>query len=321
MTEVEKELSEKWTKKHLQSGILSDSYNRLGFEKKAQRVFFCGTDLQFKIPLDRSSDPKLHKANFCKDRLCGMCAWRRSLKIFGQVSQVMEQIKDKYAFIFVSYTIRNVSATELKNTIKKMFRAYYSLHRKKTITRAFKGYFRGFEITRNTDLSENLEYHPHIHAIYAVNKSYFKNNTYINNRDLAKMWANEIDADYYPQVRMERITPEKAKKAKTLKGAVAEVTKYTLKSSDILRGSEDEIDRTVRTLMDAIASVRLCAFGGIMKKIAHELDLDDLIDGDLTYTDQKELRPDVAYIIANYKWSIGYGYYLNKTWEETNENL
>ena len=67
--------------------LLSESYKRLGLEKKSFRVSECGTFLEFKKFVDGSL--KLNGANFCKVRLCPMCSWRRSLKIFSQVSEIM----------------------------------------------------------------------------------------------------------------------------------------------------------------------------------------------------------------------------------------
>ena len=76
------EISSKFTPKRQASDILARSYERIGYEDKAQRVSECGTLLEFRKPLaDESEDWKLHYANFCRDRLCPMCSWRRTYKI------------------------------------------------------------------------------------------------------------------------------------------------------------------------------------------------------------------------------------------------
>ena len=188
--------------------------------------------------------------------------------------------------------------------------------------KAVKGYFRTVEITRHPNYPNDLEYHPHIHTIYAVAKSYFKKSDYISKQDLYEMWQAATNLDYTPSVDIRRIKPEDGNRKKgTIKGAVAEVAKYTVKGSDFLRGENADVDKAVYWLHNALTSRRLCAYGGIFKKTAKELDLDDLIDGDLILTDQEEeIRQDVQYVICHYKWQVGYGYYLHNVREYNNDD-
>lgn len=312
---LEEEIRIKWHDKHIQSGLLADSYRRIGFAERAERVEYCGTEISF-------IGDKLHSANLCRDRLCPMCGWRRSKKIFGQVSQIMDEMGDKYAYIFVTYTIRNCSANKLNKTVNTLLEALYKLHRKSAIKRAFKGSFRALEITHDPNLPETLSYHPHIHMIYAVNPSYFKNADYISREKLADLWSECLKIDYYPQVYMQRIKGDREKDTIRMKKAVAEVAKYTVKGADYLRGSEEDIDEAVIALITALSSRRLCAFSGCFKETAKKLKLDDLDDGDLIHTDQQEqIRSDVAQIIKTYRWQIGYGYYLAEEREATNDDL
>ena len=85
MQTIEEELEDKFHDRIMQNGRLSESYKRLGYEKKAQAVIECGTELEWFKPYDSTVPHKLYRANFCKDRLCPMCNWRRTKKIFGQV--------------------------------------------------------------------------------------------------------------------------------------------------------------------------------------------------------------------------------------------
>lgn len=81
---------------------LSAVYKRLQMDSKAYSIQNCGTYLEFKR-FKNNNDFKLYHANFCKCRLCPMCSWRRSLKIFGQVSRIMEELKRKRISIYISY--------------------------------------------------------------------------------------------------------------------------------------------------------------------------------------------------------------------------
>lgn len=319
--DVETELNDKFTDHKMNNNALVESYKRLGMEERASKVFWCGSQLDFKLPEDYSATPKLFRANFCKDRLCNMCSWRRTLKIFGQVSQIMEKlVADQYEFLFVTLTIRNCSASELKQQLDKLQYGFHLFHKQKCVRVAFRGCFKAFEITRHPEHFKSIEYHPHLHLIIAVKKSYFKGQDYIKHSDLIEIWQNACGLDYRPQVDIRKIKPEKSDDGITLAGAVAEVAKYTVKSADVLRGTDAEIDRAVLTLTEALSSRRLCSFTGVFKKAARELKLDDLTDGDLINTDNEQLRSDIAYLIVTYQWQIGYGYQLTHVRYAEKEN-
>ena len=49
---------------------------------RAEKVENCATWLTY--GKTTKAEFKLFYANFCRDRLCPMCSWRRSLKIFSQ---------------------------------------------------------------------------------------------------------------------------------------------------------------------------------------------------------------------------------------------
>lgn len=309
-TEIETELSGKFLNKKMDNIPLIESYERLGMYDKAQKVYWCGSQLDFRIPEDSSEAPKLYRANFCKDRLCSCCTWRRTMKVFGQVSQVMDVIQDKYAFIFLTLTIRNTSAEKLSKAIDELQAGFRNLIRSPTMKKAIKGTFKALEITYHPENLRDVEYHPHLHVICAVNKSYFKSRDYISHEKLVELFQKACKLDYKPSVRIEKVKPEKTQKKGeiNLKKAVCEVTKYTVKTSEITTGCFDEIDRAVKTYSRALASRRVCAFSGIFKEVARELELDDLNDGDLVNTDNEKVRTDIGYLIVSYKWQVGYGY-------------
>lgn len=314
---IEQELEKKFTGKRLQAALLAKSYARLGLNNKAERVEWCGTELTFKSTVTEPAHGKLIKANFCKDRLCGMCGWRRSKKIFGQISKIMNNLEPNYHFVFMSFTVKNCSGKELKNTIDKLQAGFYTLSHSPMWRKAYKGYFRILEITRNADLPKQFEFHPHFHVICAVNKSYFTDKTYISHGKMREKFAEIMKLDYLPQIEMHKIKPRPTDKEKALIKAVKEVAKYTVKSSDFLRDDPNETDHIIKHILNALASRRVCGFGGCFKKVAQELKLEDAIDGDLINTDiEDELRPDLAYIISTYKWQAGYGYTLIKRKEE-----
>lgn len=304
-----------WRPHKLTTLELAESFRRLGL-KKSYRVAECGTFLEFKRYLE-NNDFKLNKANFCKARLCPMCSWRRSKKIFGQVSRVMDKVLEEkdYRFIFLTLTIKNVEGEELSETIDKLFHAYKLLMKRKKVKQSIKGWFRALEVTHNLDeASVSYDtYHPHFHIILMVNKSYFnKPEYYISQEKWTSLWKSCLKVDYTPLVDVRAFKSNT--KLKTKK-SIAETAKYTVKSDDyIIKNKSGEIDEeltddSVWILDSALANRRLTAFGGKLKKIHRQLKLDDVENGDLVNTDNDELRDDLDYVIERYNWNIGLSNY------------
>lgn len=319
-TAIEEEINGKFLDKRMNNTALIESFIRLKRFRQAEQVSWCGTQLEFKAPADQSEAPKLFKANFCKNRLCSMCTWRRSMKIFGQVSQVMDVIQSDYEFIFLTLTVRNCSAAMLPATIDQLQEGFNRLMKTAPIRKAFKGYFKALEITHHPEYLRDVEYHPHLHLIVAVNKSYFTSRDYISQAKLIGLWQSVCALEYTPVVGIQKIRQADIQKNEiSLKKAVCEVAKYSIKNSEVTRGSFDEIDRTVETYITALASRRLCSFGGIFKKTAKALKMDDLTEGDLVRTDIEHVRSDVAYMIIGYKWQVGFGY-VREFIKEENKN-
>ena len=305
-----------WQTKKLNTLDLAESYRRLGYENKYYRVKDCGTFLEFRRYQDQSL--KLNQANFCKVRLCPMCSWRRSLKIYGQVSKVMDFISENgdYDFIFLTLTCRNVLGEDLSGTIDTLFNSFKKMTKRKRFKQSVKGYFRALEVTHNLDYASDWfdTYHPHFHMILVVNKSYFNSRDYISQSEWTEIWKSCLKVNYNPIVYVTRF---KDTGGRGIEKSIAETAKYTVTSDDyIVRDDitmeivETMTDDAVYILDKALSYRRLTAYGGILKDIHKELNLDDPEDGDLINTDNEEIREDLDYIIERYHWNIGYKQYL-----------
>lgn len=266
-------------------------------------MHLCGTDLVFKVnPNNLMGEKKLHSANFCKVRLCPMCAWRRSLKIFHQVSLIMNTLctNEDYNFLFLTLTVKNVRALELSKAIDDLFYGFKRLSATKEYKKAIKGSFRALEVTHNTNRwSKSFDtYHPHFHCILVVGKRYFKDKEYISQKQWVELWKRCMDLDYSPMVDIRKINnPQKS---------VPEVSKYTIKDTDYIIDYDTKLtDKTVDTLDSALQNRRLFAFAGVMREAQKQLNLDEEVDDDLIHTDGEELREDLAYVLARYRWHIG----------------
>lgn len=287
------EISKKFKPKKNSSEKLSQSYARLGFNKKSANVHFCGTDLTFNKYKDDTVS--LVSANFCKDTLCPMCAWRKSLKLFNQVYKCAQYLQPKYDFIFVTLTVKNCKAEDLKDILKLINKSYYTLTRRKDF-KFIKGSFRGTEITYNADTNE---FHPHIHAIWVVDKSYFKGSNYIKTEELVKQWGKVLNLDYKPICHIQKVKQKSKKNKNSLVSAVAESAKYCVKDSDYTSHSDNVNDFVVSTLSGALHNTRMFEFYGVFKKVRKMLNLTDVEKSNLINIEEEEKKvsEDVELVI------------------------
>ena len=115
-----------------------------------------------------------------------------------------------------------------------------------------------------------------------------------------QLWRKCLNADYNPVVDVRKIKNVSDSKA------VAEVSKYPVKDSDVL--VYDDWDLTVSTvaaLDKALANRRLIAYGGILKDAKKELALADEENGDLVNIGD-EVAPDSDFVLEFYYWHTGY---------------
>lgn len=284
-----------WSLHKLNSGYISLAYEEVD-PRKAERMKECANWLAFWRKEDGSM--KLHDARFCRVRLCPICQWRRSIKTYAQMSQVLEVAKsDGFEFVFLTLTMRNCEACELSDTLTILLQGFNRLMKYKDVKKAVKGYYRGCEVTHN--ISEDT-YHPHLHCILAVNKSYFTSRDYLSQSRWSELWQRALQVDYQPIVDIRR--------CKGGSKAIAEACKYAVKPSDIINFDDwDMTVDTLRTLDSALNNRRFIGLGGIIKDIHKRLHLDDMEDGDLIHTSDEE-RDEPTHEEIVYFWN-GYSQY------------
>ena len=270
----------------------------------------CGDTLTFLQNVEGKK--KLKTANFCRVRLCPMCQWRRSLKMFSQVKKITDKIleNDKSTrFIFGTFTIKNTDAENLEaciNTLNKKFK--YLVDQKKTFAPAKKlkqnllGYLKAVEVTYN---SKDKTYHPHLHVIFAVKSTFFKNSSnYMTKKEWIELWQKALGVDYKPQTDIRAIKSGTAK-------AVAEVAKYPVKTAPILSLSDDEAIKVLKTLTLSLNKKRFVSYGGIFKTVKQELKLADVeTDKDLVNTDIEQQERFNAVTAVLFKYNFKFGCYI-----------
>lgn len=280
------------------------------YEKYAERVEGCAGWLDFKTLGDKR---ELKAANFCKVRLCPMCTARGAIVRAKLLSKIMDavQVEHECQYIFLTLTVKNVEGDKLGEEIGELTKAWHRLLQHQAVKRAVKGWFRALEITRNSNRrsKDYGTFHPHIHAIIAVEDGYFrkKNKLYITPDEWGRRWRMALGVDYDPSVKICKTTGRKGGR-----GAALEAAKYVTKDSDYIdsRLSVEEAAQIVDDYTDALFHRRLTAYGGWLKEMAQRLKAGDLDNVDLEHVDDGTIRDDMAEMIESYGWHYGAGDYV-----------
>jgi len=295
---------------------LAQAYKRIDSQKYS-RIIDCAGYMEFRRYDDNTL--RLHTANFCQTRLCPTCNWRRARKVYANVSTIIDSLENNYKFVFLTLTCRNVTGEILSKTMNTLYHAYKTLCTRITYKAAVRGWCKVFEITYNWNTQE---YHPHFHCILAVDNDYFTSDLYIRHQKFCELWKSCLNVDYIPIVDVRVFTESEKGKGKE----VAEVAKYTLKSSNIManltaikpytqdiqsevkRITDNITDEIVITLDSALANRRLIGYGGVFRKKHKELNLND--DDNLIRAGDDDTAQVLDYQIERYGWHPGYRQYL-----------
>lgn len=236
----------------------------------AHKISECGTYISFKQNI-HTDKVTIDKANFCKARICPICAWRSSLKEYSYMKQTVSLLEAqakakniKYNYLFLTLTLKNCSNIELDDTITTLTTGFKHLLRKKKVKSIARGYYRNIEITYNKRVDT---YHPHIHAILVVPSTYFKKE-YITKAEWQGLWKDVLKVDYIPQIDIQRVDMA------SNDNAVAELSKYTVKFKNLLTNNYYKNIEVVETLHYSMLSRRLKSYGGVIRQVRKHIKTD-----------------------------------------------
>lgn len=199
---------------------------------------------------------KVVNASFCGTRFCPFCAKGKAEKDAVYLNTLTKYLEDEgYAFIFLTLTIPNVKGDKLKDAIDDMNRGFHALMHYKTVVTAVKGHVRKLEVTYNRQADT---YHPHLHCLLAVRKSYFSSRDYIKHEEWLSLWQKAMKDPSISQVNVKR-----AGKKGSMEKAILELSKYMAKDSDYL-----ESGKVFRTFYFSLKGKRLIVYGGIFRDAA-----------------------------------------------------
>lgn len=258
-----------WQTKKAANIKLSKKMYAAGFKRRAYLMEHCGDYIMFGKCEDCGNIEVQH-ANLCRDRLCPICSWRLSRKLFAEMCQTLCYIRDLdyYSAGFLTLTVKNCKVEELAATLKEMSEAWHRLWASNRVLKQLvAGWARSVEITYN---KRTNTFHPHYHVIILYQDI-------IPLADMQKKfnrgWETACGKDYTPITDfrvIENIDGDNI----DLSSAIAETYKYAVKH-DVC---EDLPLAEFREFVKQIGGKRFQAYGGIIKKARQDLMLTDKED-------------------------------------------
>ena len=267
----------KFTQTKLQTNDILFKFLDTGFKTEHEKIKQCGNYLEFALKehqITKDSKKKLAAANFCKNRFCPMCNWRRVRNITGQLKDAFSVIqeKNKVAVLFLTLTIKNPDVKDLKSTIAKMNKAFKKMSDTKPFKNAVLGYFKSIEILG--DDTPNGQAHPHFHILLIVDSKYFSSRNYLNKSEWTEMWKKALKVDYTPVVDIRRIK-SKNENFSDIDSAIIETVKYAVKHTELVNRSNEDF----YYLYTQTKGMRFISAGGILKEHLNLIKIDeDLIN-------------------------------------------
>lgn len=274
-----KDLVDQITNKKMSSRLISRLYWASGKENHAKNVMECCDEAFL------TDEGKFWKTNFCKDKWCPMCQWKKTRFIFHRVMEIVKDMEKVYGFAFLTLTVPNVPGAELSDTLDRMKKAYRvfmgaagAKYGKGRGFQAFKGSMQSIEITYNQDTDT---YHPHIHALVALPKAYFdrkrNHNIYVTKEQIWERWGEcypGAESVKWQAISTKKINQEGMDETIDFPAAVAEIAKYPFKMADLYqmdKEGNDMIFEVFDTIQKALFRRPLYRFFGIMKTVSAKL--------------------------------------------------
>lgn len=258
----------------------------------------CGSYMTFLH--DDAQKTKLETGFFCRNRLCPACAWRKSAHDAVTISCILSAAVDQgYALYFATLTAKSVMAEDLPEAISDYNAAYTAMMRS-AACKGIKGAIRKLEVTYNKNKDW---YHPHIHSVWIVNRSWHKTANYINAERLARLWSAALKDKYAVDAQAQDVRRVKS----ASHDDILEFAKYPAKAADYLCRKD-----VFETMYRSLRGVRLLTYMQLARKLKHDAG-EGLLD--------KYKTPDTAtyYWRSFWSWNTYTGTYSQNKTERLNE--
>jgi plasmid rolling circle replication initiator protein Rep len=193
-------------------------------------------------------------------------------KVYRALPSLLRDYPDT-RFLFMTLTIRNCAIQDLRATLIHMAQSWQRL----TQLRCWpaRGWVRAVEITRS---QKDRSAHPHYHCLLMVPPAYFQGD-YLKQHEWAELWRQCLRINYRPIVDIRTVKLDLVQSSQRVNKpparmweAVAEILKYAVKPSDMIRDHE-----WFRELVDEMYKIRGVTIGGILKRYIKEREKETLI--------------------------------------------
>lgn len=268
-----------WDTHRAEASAVEQLYQEAGLKAYEARVQNCSRWLGFGLhPEPDELRLKLTEARFCRVRHCPVCQWRRSMAWRARFLAAAPQIAEAFPthrWIFLTLTVRNCPAGELRTTLQQMAAAWQRLVKRGTFPAV--GFIRSVEVTRGQDSTA----HPHYHCLLLVKSSYFSTG-YLKHSDWRILWKECLRVDYDPIVNVKSVKSGKAgEENNPIRGAL-ETLKYGVKVQDLVSDAE-----WLAAITDQLHKTRAIAVGGVLRDFLREDEPEDLIHVDEQDSEQQ----------------------------------
>lgn len=295
--------SRNWQARKQENVYLAKAYSQID-ERKALNLLYCANRLGFDVDFDDKKH--LADVSFCRLRLCPLCSWRKSMRLFSDNMRIVDYIdnndvvvkkeyKRKYKvksgyktktkvvektfkkhtinYILVTLTVRNCTADKLSSTIDDMFVSFHNLIRLEQFSE-WLGYVKHFEVTHNTD-------------IYKCRYLYFKDSNNPKRKLKKKVYVlddcgNKIPNDcfdtYHPHIHLLVAVRQSYFKSKNY------VSEDTLRElwADCLHITDEEYRKHLQVSIDACRGSSYQSVAEVSKYASKSVDYIIKQDWDLT---------------------------------------
>jgi len=118
-----------------------------------------------------------------------LLSWERAVELAYFNHQVITEVNNKQQvnWLLVDLGLENITMEQINQILDKMLIGFNRLFKYKSIQQASLGYFRMLDIVKKGD-----RYHPRIHILLPMIKSYFQGRYYIKYDNWISLWSRAI---------------------------------------------------------------------------------------------------------------------------------
>lgn len=149
-------------------------------ERRARRMYSCARQISWR-GCDECNIRYITRANFCRDRLCPLCSWRRARRLALKTLSAMRATEGEGTLFFATFTSPNVPWDMLGHALDEMSRRWRRVV--SGLGKRLHGHIRAVEISRGRDGMA----HAHIHAVLHMGA------WGLSSGELVTLWGGHVD--------------------------------------------------------------------------------------------------------------------------------